>query len=418
MAGLHGWDIDDTFATVVGSVPLVPGSWALIEMAGLGYGTASGQRKLWVNGVFVTSTAVANWVGISVHEVSVGLVYVGERQQTGVFDFDDVRLSTTPPASILSATTSAPVVINTCVPVTVSLLSSEGGAATAPYEFSASVSATGVAGSTYAEIDCSGATVNAVTLPSGASSATLYFRPTAVGLGTLRATHVDFVSRPEVLRSVTGEPLSPTPASRYAAAGSVRQLSAKGGAGQDYTWSLLSNLSGASLSAAGLYTAGAVTGVTDTVQVRDATGGESQGLIHVIPPPSFLSTGADAARCGSAYRYSESGVPSVEGQGELTYSLGAAGTASGVEVDPASGEIHWTPTRGQVGEQSFALVVADQGGMASQPLTITVDCPSESALVGCACGATGASGLGLIALLSGARTLLPRRRQRGRSLIS
>ncbi|MBX3218473.1 MAG: SBBP repeat-containing protein [Labilithrix sp.] len=78
------------------------------------------------------------------------------------------------------------------------------------------------------------------------------------------------------------------PASIKLDVGTGRQFSAVGGAGVGYVFSLQTNASGASITPAGLYTAGANGGVVDVVRVTDASGLTATATVEVGQPPAAL----------------------------------------------------------------------------------------------------------------------------------
>ena len=65
--------------------------------------------------------------------------------------------------------------------------------------------------------------------------------------------------------------------------GGAQTLTATGGRG-DYTWSLVANNSGASLTASGGYVAGNTSGVVDTVMVKDGIGSSATTTVTVVAP--------------------------------------------------------------------------------------------------------------------------------------
>ncbi|MCW5835086.1 MAG: SBBP repeat-containing protein, partial [Labilithrix sp.] len=79
-----------------------------------------------------------------------------------------------------------------------------------------------------------------------------------------------------------------SPASIKLEVGTGRQFSAAGGAGIGYVFSLQTNASGASITPAGLYTAGANGGVVDVVRVTDASGLTATATVEVGQPPAAL----------------------------------------------------------------------------------------------------------------------------------
>jgi hypothetical protein len=80
---------------------------------------------------------------------------------------------------------------------------------------------------------------------------------------------------------------SPT-AAKTGVSGTV-QFRASGGAG-GYSWSITDNQSGGTIGAAtGLYTAGLILGVEDTVQLSDSDGATTTQVVRIIDGPSLLT---------------------------------------------------------------------------------------------------------------------------------
>jgi len=83
-----------------------------------------------------------------------------------------------------------------------------------------------------------------------------------------------------VSRAAAAPALTISPASGKVAPGGSLAFKASGGKAP-YTWSLAANASGASLSGSGEYTAGQTAGVTDRVQVTDASGTSATASVSV-----------------------------------------------------------------------------------------------------------------------------------------
>jgi hypothetical protein len=79
---------------------------------------------------------------------------------------------------------------------------------------------------------------------------------------------------------------------------SSQQFTASGGGGSGYTWSLVTNASGGSLSQAGQYTAGTTASVADIVGVTDSLGNSATSTVVVTPP--IVKSGGCAAAGGNA----------------------------------------------------------------------------------------------------------------------
>jgi putative Ig domain-containing protein len=101
-------------------------------------------------------------------------------------------------------------------------------------------------------------------------------------------------------------------------------------------------------------------------------------LVYVPPdPPQFLSMPAGSAVCGRPYRYSSSGSPAMGGTAPFTFSLLAAPDQplpEGISVDPATGDIAWTPAF-QPGTVHFLLKASNDLFEATQDVSIEVECP-------------------------------------------
>jgi streptogramin lyase len=82
---------------------------------------------------------------------------------------------------------------------------------------------------------------------------------------------------------VASNTLTMSPAVATVSTGGQRAFSASGGVGL-YTWSLDVNNSGGTISSAGLYTAGPIRGVADTVAVRDSMGSLASAVVTVPAP--------------------------------------------------------------------------------------------------------------------------------------
>ena len=74
-----------------------------------------------------------------------------------------------------------------------------------------------------------------------------------------------------------------TPATAAVKSRGTRSFTASGGSGVGYVWSLAVNASGGSITAAGLYTAGATANVTDTVTVTDSLANVGTAVVTVAP---------------------------------------------------------------------------------------------------------------------------------------
>jgi N-acetylneuraminic acid mutarotase len=90
-----------------------------------------------------------------------------------------------------------------------------------------------------------------------------------------------------------------SPAQVSLASGASQTFTARGGSGFDYVWSFLQNKSGGTLTAAGVYQAGPVGGVTDVVQVVDSFANSATATVNVTKQASALSpTSSQASPVG------------------------------------------------------------------------------------------------------------------------
>jgi hypothetical protein len=83
-------------------------------------------------------------------------------------------------------------------------------------------------------------------------------------------------------------------------------------------------------------------------------------------PPLFTSTPITSADPGKVYQY----TPYVWANPAATYTLPTA--PAGMMIDPALGQITWTPTADQLGAQSVTIRATNYLGSADQTFTITV----------------------------------------------
>lgn len=136
-------------------------------------------------------------------------------------------------------------------------------------------------------------------------------------------------------------------------------------------------------------------------------------IVHVVVrdeemgPFAFTSEPLPTATCGVPYRYDDDGMPHVETNDIVTFSIEpVAGALSPlrIAVDPASGSVRWTPTIYDQGTVSFDLVARSVDRETRQRVNVDVSCHAS---VGCGCSDVG----GLSAVL-GLLLLSLRRRRR------
>jgi hypothetical protein len=93
-----------------------------------------------------------------------------------------------------------------------------------------------------------------------------------------------------------------SPAQVTLAPGTSQTFTARGGSGFDYVWSFKQNNSGGTLTAAGVYQAGLVGGVTDVLQVVDSFANSATATVNVTQhatPVSATSPEAKSIGCGT-----------------------------------------------------------------------------------------------------------------------
>jgi hypothetical protein len=86
-----------------------------------------------------------------------------------------------------------------------------------------------------------------------------------------------------------------SPTNAKTSAGGLVNFRAAGGTGTGYTWAITDNQSGGSIVAGtGIYTAGALIGVEDTIRVTDSGGGTASQIVRVLDGPTLLKLRTDA----------------------------------------------------------------------------------------------------------------------------
>jgi hypothetical protein len=177
-------------------------------------------------------------------------------------------------------------------------------------------------------------------------------------------------------------------------------FTASGGSGTGYTWAFVTNLSGSTLSASGVYTAGATGGVSDVIRVTDSLGNSATATVTVtgglVVSPSSVTLTPKASQTFTASGGSGTGYTWAF----VTNLSGSTLSASGVY------------TAGATGGVSDVIRVTDSlGNSATATVTVTAgSAPSNSG----GCGTTGGDSFPLLAL--GVLALLTLRRWRYRGM--
>jgi MYXO-CTERM domain-containing protein len=183
----------DVAGQLVEQVPYTPGDgqWHLLEVALLGLGTPSGQRAFWVDGVLQADAGALDYQGVTVSDLAIGEPTSGDWSFTGAWDYDDVRVSTEPPASRLVLTAPPTLAAGACASVTVSLVDSLlRQAAPAPYSFAVLLGTN--AGAFATDATC-GTPQTAATFPADAGTVEVWFSALSPGAAALTAQYVDFL---------------------------------------------------------------------------------------------------------------------------------------------------------------------------------------------------------------------------------
>ena len=184
---------------------LQDGAWHLLEVELLGLGSATGEHQLWMDGVSVVHRTSVDSTGFVATRLQVGEPGSFSSAFTGTIYYDDVRLDTVPLVSRVSLTSAVTAPASSCaastpcVPVTVGMVDMVGKPTSFPYATQVDLAVgqvvKGVGGATFfKDAACSaGNGLIQVSLGAGASSATVYVKPSACGIRELRASQTDFL---------------------------------------------------------------------------------------------------------------------------------------------------------------------------------------------------------------------------------
>jgi hypothetical protein len=127
--------------------------------------------------------------------------------------------------------------------------------------------------------------------------------------------------------------------------------------------------------------------------------GFDQLTVHVrqsgLRPPRIVSVPASQAAVGVAFAYDADGIPTAQGDRPVLWSVGKQIGASrvnvpaGMQIDPLSGVLAWTPTADQLGEQRVTLVATNIVDSFAQDFTVVVSAapadPGSALSSGCSC---------------------------------
>src|SRR5262249_45743967 len=130
---------------------------------------------------------------------------------TGTLDFDDLRASTSAPASHFLVVSPVTMALDACTPVAISLRDTLSNALVdGPYDFTAAVRLTGVPGALFSDSTCR-IPASTVSFPQGVRTAVVYVSPTAIGDGAVFVSFPDFLDGSDTFTAVTGQPLAALP---------------------------------------------------------------------------------------------------------------------------------------------------------------------------------------------------------------
>lgn len=186
---------DDTGAnqTTLTGIFLADAGWHLVEMSATGLNSDAGTRTMWLDGQQVAQQVGISWQGVLMRRFNVGLPWTSDLRHDGQVALDDPRFSATPPASRLVVTPQvATAQLGQCVPLTVSLASSAGTVARAPFDMSVDIRASD-GGAFFANAQCT-QSVAQLALPDEALNATAYFSPATTGSFSFTADHPDMLA--------------------------------------------------------------------------------------------------------------------------------------------------------------------------------------------------------------------------------
>jgi membrane-bound inhibitor of C-type lysozyme len=122
-----------------------------------------------------------------------------------------------------------------------------------------------------------------------------------------------------------------------------------------------------------------------TVKVTDKYNGVATQpftitVVNVNDPPTIISTPVTSATEDRSYTYNVQATDIDPTEDVLTFTLNTYPT--GMELDPATGELTWTPTNDQVGPNNVGVIVSDgNGGSDTQLFTVAVTNVNDPPLI-------------------------------------
>jgi len=185
-----------TYTQVSSPIQALANVWHLVELRATGLGSGSGTRSVYIDGTLAVTQSSLNFTGFVLNQVSDGQTWSGSRAYTGTDYFDDLRTSLAIMPSRLVLTAPALTDQACSAAITIQARDSDGTARGVPEPTTVALGASGISGSFYGDAACGTGPITSVPMPVGTSAATVYFKPSTAGPGTLAATNVDLLSTP------------------------------------------------------------------------------------------------------------------------------------------------------------------------------------------------------------------------------
>jgi hypothetical protein len=194
-------------------------------------------------------------------------------------------------------------------------------------------------------------------------------------------------------RQASAATLAIAPPSATVAPMGTQMFTASGGSGMGYTWSLSTNMSGGSVSAAGLYTAGSTGGVVDQVEVTDSAMNTATAAVTVTSSMQVLPTAATVAAgamltltaSGGTKPYSWAITTNGSGSASITKAgVYTAGAMAGMDVITA------TDAKSLMATSTITVTVMKVGIGAM--CTSSTMCPTGATCVDDVCCSSSCSG--------------------------
>ncbi|MBK7864899.1 MAG: hypothetical protein IPJ65_41140 [Archangiaceae bacterium] len=230
---------DGGYSQVSTTADLSGGQWHLFEYTVSDVGASStSNRRMFIDGTSVLNDRFDTSGASGLTSLGLGQGWADDRSFKGSIDFDDFRVTNGAPASTLAFADAGSTWMGGCAPLSLTLSSSAGTSAAAPYDVRASLSVTGVAASWYSDAQCT-TRASEVVIPAGATHARAWLQSTGVGTAVVRASHDDFLTRVASLGVSQSGPIARLePAMQKVVSGARVSFdgSASVGAGGGYHW--------------------------------------------------------------------------------------------------------------------------------------------------------------------------------------